>query len=678
MMPRGRRSRTAAQTAVAAAVLMLAMTSGADAADSDREGATALLVPDALSLQSSPGMSRNGPVPAIVVDQFGYLPASRKIAVIRDPVVGYDSVARFTPGGRMALVDAASGAVMKTADVVLWNQGQVDPRSGDRAWWFDFSDVKRPGRYVVVDLDRGLRSADFKIAEDVYRDVLKHAVRMLFYQRAGSAKLPEHAGAAWADRASHLGPGQDAQSRPWPAAFPGSSPPVRDLRGGWYDAGDYNKYTTWTARNILVLLSAYSESPAAFGDDTEIPESGNGNPDLLDEVRWGLEWLVRMQAEDGSVLCVQALAGGSPPSAATGPSFYGPPTTAATLSTAAAFARASLIYRSLSDASSRSFGEDLAERARRAWQWAEQNPGILYYNNDEARQPGSKGLAHGQQELSERDRRLARFEAALYLHEATGDADLRVAAVADVDAMIPAYAPTLWEVDTHDALLRLAGTAAVAEQVSHRIRSWFLGHAGAEARTFAVDLDRTDPYRAPIPDYTWGSNKAKAMQGRVMMLVANYAEDQEVRTAARAAALDYVHYIHGVNPLGLVYLTNMGRAGAAHSANTMFHAWFAKRTRWESTGGGRPGPPPGFLVGGPNPSFGRDGCCTRDAGKPACWSSAANAICALNFHPPMGQPPAKSYLQFNDNWPANSWEVTEPSTGYQVYFIRLLSAFVGR
>lgn len=672
------RLRQSLVVAIMAAMLGVAAVGVSDAAGQGSDGAARRGIVDVLKLKSSLGAGPNGPIPAIVIDQFGYLPASRKIAVARDPVVGYDNAARYTPGTRMALVDTASGAVLTSADVVAWNQGQTDPRSGDRAWWFDFSQITRPGRYVVVDLDNGIRSPEFKIAEDVYRDVLKHAARMFFYQRAGIEKSPAHAGAAWADRASHLGAGQDAQSRPWPGAFRGASPPARDLRGGWYDAGDYNKYTTWTARYILVLLTAYSENPGAFGDDTTIPESGNGIPDLLDEIRWGLEWLARMQGGDGSVLCVQNVATGSPPSAASGPSSYGPPTTSATLSTAAAFAFASRIYGALSDASSKAFSEDLARRAQQAWQWAQQNPAVLYYNNDEARQPGSKGLAHGQQELSERDRRLAGFEAALYLYELTGDPAFRSVAEAGVEGLLPAHAPTLWEVDTHDALLRLASTAGVTPEVSAKIRSWFLRHAAPAAGTFATDLSRTDPYRAPISDYTWGSNKAKAMQGRVLLLAARHSDDPRTQAAARAAALDYVHYIHGVNPLGLVYLTNMASAGASHSAGTMFHAWFAKRTRWESTGGGRAGPPPGFLVGGPNPAFGRDGCCTRDAGKPACWSPAANAVCASSLRPPIGQPPAKSYLQFNDNWPANSWEVTEPSGSYQVHFIRLLSAFVGR
>ena len=75
---------------------------------------------------------------------------------------------------------------------------------------------------------------------------------------------------------------------------------VRDVSQGWYDAGDYGKYTPFAAGPIVDLLDAYGSFPFVFGDDTNIPESGNGRPDLLDEVKWELDWLLKMQdAESG-------------------------------------------------------------------------------------------------------------------------------------------------------------------------------------------------------------------------------------------------------------------------------------------------------------------------------------------------------------------------------------------
>jgi hypothetical protein len=107
-----------------------------------------------------------------------------------------------------------------------------------------------------------------------------------------------------------------------------------------------------------------------------------------------------------------------------------------------------------------------------------------------------------------------------------------------------------------------------------------------------------DAYLSPIKDYTWGSNQSKLQQARLYQLLALYDNDAAAAAEADAAAMGYLHYIHGVNPLGLVYLTNMKSAGASHSATTMFHNWFGHGTRWERTSDSTPGPPPGYLVGG--------------------------------------------------------------------------------
>jgi endoglucanase len=151
---------------------------------------------------------------------------------------------------------------------------------------------------------------------------------MYFHQRAGFKKTAETAGSDWADAASHMGPGQDPQTCPWQSRRQLSNSEasqIKDLHGGWFDTGDYNKYTSWTAHNAIVLLRAYSENPTAFRDDSGIAESGNGVPDILDESQMALDWLARMQNNDGSLPCVQGLDQASPPSPATGPSYYAPP-----------------------------------------------------------------------------------------------------------------------------------------------------------------------------------------------------------------------------------------------------------------------------------------------------------------------------------------------------------------
>lgn len=615
----------------------------------------------------------NGPIPAIVVDQFGYPTRASKVAVIRDPQVGYDNTAQFTPGTSYAVVRQPTGEIVKRGVPTAWSGGITDDESGDKVWWFDFSDVTTPGTYTVVDVDKVARSVEFAIDDHVYRDVLKHAVRMYFYQRAGFEKTPATAGAEWADAASHLGPWQDPQTRPWStrhARIDGSQ--VRDLRGGWFDAGDYNKYTNWTARNVVVLLRAYSENPDAFSDDSGIAESGNGVPDILDEVRWALDWLVRMQNADGSLLCVQGLAHASPPSAATGPSYYGPATTASSLTGAAAFAYASTIYSARPEAALQALSKELTARATRAWDWATAHPNVLYHNNDDSKQPGSKGLAAGQQEMDDSQRLFAKFEAAVYLYELTGDSSYKNFVEANYISIIPNHGPTQWDADRQEALIYYMRLPRISAQVQSEILKRFVSAATKNADQLPMVTGNQDPYRAPIKDYTWGSNQSKTLQARLCQLLATCSDDAAIAASANSAALGYIHYIHGVNPLGLVYLTNMKSAGAEHSASTIFHHWFTHGSpRWSKVTVTTPGPPPGYLVGGPNPHYSMDACCAA-----GFFCRLANPSCRNNLAPPLGQPAMKSYRQFNEGWPVNSWEITEPSTGYQASYIRALAPYV--
>ncbi|HTF82526.1 MAG TPA: cellulase N-terminal Ig-like domain-containing protein, partial [Cytophagales bacterium] len=151
--------------------------------------------------------------PFIVVDQFGYLPNSNKVAVVRDPQVGYDAAQNFTPGTTLDLKDATTNQTVFSAAPRVWNAGNTDAVSGDKAWWFDFSAFRVPGSYYVLDPSQNARSATFLISDTVYQNVLKAAVRTFFYQRAGFAKTTPFAEAGWTDGASHLGPLQDKNCR---------------------------------------------------------------------------------------------------------------------------------------------------------------------------------------------------------------------------------------------------------------------------------------------------------------------------------------------------------------------------------------------------------------------------------------------------------------------------------
>lgn len=604
--------------------------------------------------------------PPIIVDQFGYLPALDKIAVIKDPKIGFDARLSFSPGNRYAVINRATGQAVFTGQPKPWKNGKVDEASGDRIWHFDFSDVRVPGRYVIRDLERRVDSYEFEISPSVYTPILKTAFRTMYLQRAGFEKREPFAPRGFADKASHLGRGQDPQARLFNRMKDAST--ERDLRGGWYDAGDYNKYTSWTANYVVSLLGAYLENPRVWSDDFGIPESGNGTPDILDEVKWGLDWLERMQNQDGAMLSVMSLAAGAPPSSAKGPSRYGPPNSSATVSSAGAFAMAAKVYRRVPGFEGHA--TRYKSRADKAWRWVEANPRVTFWNNDP--RSNSEGLAAGQQEV-EADRMANKtLVAAVHMSAMTGDpyfAPVIEKLYAKVKPMNP-DTPNGYEGSMAFDLLYYARQPSTPKRFAAQIKRDYETDLLGGYNAWPVVAGEDDPYGAYVDGYWWGSNSIKAHRGEV------YTQAIHARVGARPrldylnAAAGYVHYLHGVNPLNKVYLSNMGGLGAENSVTQLYHNWFEDGSSWDEVGRSRYGPAPGFLVGGPNESYARDDCC-----KTVCGGYGAK-LCKIPVKsPPTGQPPAKAYADFNEGWPLNSWEVTENSNGYQIAYIRLLSKF---
>ncbi|MBE0654121.1 MAG: glycoside hydrolase family 9 protein, partial [Bacteroidales bacterium] len=186
-------------------------------------------------------------------------------------------------------------------------------------------------------------------------------------------------------------------------------------------------------------------------------------------------------------------------------------------------------------------------------------------------------------------------------------------------------------------------------------------------------IGNRDPYKAYIKDYTWGSNSVKSAQGNMFYYLIALDIPGVDSIVCSDAAMTYIHYIHGVNPLNFVYLSNMYKFGAENGVNEFYHSWFSNgSSKWDRVGKSTYGPAPGYLTGGPNPFYDWDGCCPS-----GCGSASNNSICTSeSVSPPKDQPQQKSYKDFNTSWPLNSWSVTENSCGYQVRYIRLLSKFV--
>ena len=586
----------------------------------------------------------------VVVDPIGYRVRAEKVCVLRQPIEGWDSPDSWQPGLQLEVREAASGAVAFSGSPAMWNGGQTHAQSGDRVWWFDFSSLEEEGTYQVVDVASGAASEPFVIARDPYKEALEYALRVFYTQRCGTPKGPTDSGTDWQDGACHLHAEQDLDCRPVLSPTAGSG---LDLHGGWHDAGDYNKYINYADDALHDLLSAYAERPAIWGDDLGIPESGNGVPDILDEVRWELEWLRRMQRPDGSVLhkvSVEDWTLPSPPSSDIAPRRYAEPTASATASACAVYARAAMIYFEVDP----DYGADLARCALDAWSWLEANPSPSAYDN--------AGFTSSPCEDDAYRQGMNRVSAAAYLFDMTGGAAYRDYvdanyANAHLFTWNHAY---LWEATIQEGLLFYARHDDATPAVADHIRETFLGSMLGGSNLGRVQSEE-DAYRAPLgdTDMTWGSNRSKCEQGLMYIACQELGLEPGSAAAWLNAAEGFIHYVHGLNPNATCYLTNYEVLGAERSVQESYHGWFSHGSIWDNDNLTAYGPPPGYLVGGANPLYQHD---SSYSGPPLV--------------PPLNQPAQKSFRDWNTSWPENSWEITECHIPYQAAYIRLVSRFV--
>lgn len=602
----------------------------------------------------------------IVVDQFGYQPGLAKVAVLARRELGWNTGEPYEPGKQLEVKKWTDGSTVFKGPAVAWKDGALDERSGDRGSWFDFSSVREPGLYYVFDAQNGVRSYPFEIGADVYRRVLKTAVRMYYFNRANFAKVAPYSCVGkrcWSLSVDYTGPGQDREAR---SVRERENPKTaRDLSGGWWDAGDTNKYVTFSGNAVHPLLTAYEEHSSAFGDDFGIPESGNGTPDLIDEIMIEVSWLEKMQAADlkgGALLKVGIVDYGEPrPDESKLKRFYYPGAcSSATIVVAGEFAHAALVLRGLPGRTQDT--ARLTKRAIDAWNFYHANP------KSDACDDGTIKSGDADAQLSDQDR--AAVVAAVYLFALTDDAQYDDYVKKNYGSLRP-FQEDRWSVydpTQGDALLRYAGLPKADSATKNAII------ARKKSLAESVDVFRFRPeadlYRAYMraDSYHWGSNNARAGYGNTNYdLVAYGLASPEQRDNFIERAAGILHSFHGVNPMQLVYLTNMYADGGDACADETFHAWFRdKDPRFDNARTSVLGPAPGYVTGGPNKQY----CEGQDPNQFACARS-----------PIRDQPPEKAYLDSNTGWEPSdpydkSWELTEAGIYYQASYVRLLSKFV--
>ncbi|MDQ3021647.1 MAG: glycoside hydrolase family 9 protein [Bacteroidota bacterium] len=601
----------------------------------------------------------------IKIDQFGYRTADKKIAVISNPITGYNNTSPFIPGNNYQIRRWSDDAVIFSGTITAWNGGATQTQSGDKVWWFDFSSVTSTGAYYVFDVTKNVGSYQFVIGDDIYLSTLKQTMRVFYYQRCGTPKASPYAGTGWTDAACHTGSLQDLECRLYNNNTPSTS---KNLSGGWHDAGDYNKYVNFTFEPVMDLLLAYKENASMWGDDYNIPESGDGIPDILNEVKYELDWLLKMQNVNGSVLSIVGVTNfgsGSPPSADHNQRLYGPATTSATFTASALFAIGAIQFNSIGQTA---FANILQTASVNAWNWASANPGITFYN--------SGIIGAGEQEVGTYETLVRQMAASVFLFAHTGNAAYKTFFENNYNQMhlIQWNFAYPFENGTQNMMLYYASLAGASSSVSSAIKNAYSNSMKTNnADNLPAYLNKSDAYRAYLSNqnYTWGSNTTKGRQGIMFNNMIVYDLDSANKSNYREAAMGFINYFNGINPTAFCYLTNMGSYGAENSINEIYHAWFEDGSAlWDRVGTSVYGPPPGFVSGGPNPYYSLDGCCPSGCG-------SGNSLCTPSLvTPPLGQPIQKSYKDWNTSWPQNSWTITEPAIYTQAAYARLISQFV--
>ncbi|MBV6479528.1 MAG: hypothetical protein HGGPFJEG_02312 [Ignavibacteria bacterium] len=590
----------------------------------------------------------------IKVDQFGYRTEDRKIAVISNPVIGYNNNNPFTPGNNYQVRRFSDDVLVYSGTITAWNGGVTQSQSGDKVWWFEFTALNTPGNYYVYDVLNNVRSYQFQISDSIHSDILKQALRVFYYQRCGTSKSSPYAEFPWTDDECHIGNLQDIDCRLYNNNNPSTS---KNLSGGWHDAGDYNKYVNFTFEPMIDLLLGYEENPLVWKDNYNIPESGNGIPDVLDEVRYELEWLLKMQNANGSVLCIVGVrnyAIGSPPSADLAQRIYGPATTSASFTASALFALGAIQFNSIGQTA---FANTLQTASINAYNWAVANPSVNFYN--------SGLIGAGEQETDQYGTLSRKMAASAFLFKLTGNSQYKTFFENNYTQMhlIQWTYAYPFESAQQDIMLYYASIPGVSPSVSIAIRNAYKSSMNNSSENLPAYINNTDAYRAYLTDqnYTWGSNTTKAREGNMFYNMIHYKLDTTNNSNYRNAGLGYLNYFNGINPTAYCYLTNMSNFGSENSISRIYHAWFSDTVNL---------PPPCYLSGGPNPYYSLDGCCPSGCG-------SYNSLCNTSLvTPPLNQPKQKSYKDWNISWPQNSWTVTEPAIYTQAAYARLVSQFV--
>lgn len=525
-------------------------------------------------------------------NQVGFLTNGQKQIVITD-AAGKDVVFKDESGKAVLTVTAP--------DLAFWGP------ANDSVSLVDFSKLTTAGTYQAY---VGNEAVGFPIIikDNAYEDVAKASLKFFYFQRASTELTEEYAG-IYARAAGHPDTSvmyYDGLGKDPAATFNGSK--------GWYDAGDFGKYIVNSGITTYTLLQLYKLNQNYFKTlDLNIPESKNEVPDILDEIRWNLEWMLTMQDDDGGVfhkLTTKNFAGTVMPEKAVNQRYAIGKSVTATFNFVSVMAEAATIYRDFD----KDFAEKCIKAAQKAYNWGLGHPYDFYA------QPRGVGTGTYIDDYATDEQ----YWAAVEMHLATQNENY----LKSVDHI--KYNKGRAELQSWSSTFMLPAFTIVSNPNS------FSSELVDTAKTVIDQLAKSyvqqlknNGYGVVMrnSDFFWGSNSVAANKGMVLI----YAYITSMDSTYLNAAIGLLDYLLGRNPLDVSYLTGFGVNPVMNPHHRI------------SSADGIEAPVPGMLSGGPNASPSDISACKghnyKNAAAPALsfydnnCSYASNEV-AINWNAP--------------------------------------------
>ena len=485
----------------------------------------------------------------IRLNQLGYFPKANKIV----SVVGENSVAAFS------IINLATGKeVSATTNIGKLKKSEL---CGGPVQQIGFAGVEQVGHYQIK-LDNGLYSHPFEIGTQLYDEVLPVVAKSYYYQRVG-LEITEEYGGQWARTAGHLD--QEVLYHE-STGKTGSTSSAK----GWYDAGDFGKYISNGSFAAGQLLHTFERYPNLYLDGSlNIPESGNGVNDLLDEIKYETDWIATMQDDDGGVfhkLTTKRFSGSIMPHEGDKPRYILSKSATATFDFAALLAKMARHYQ---NHDSETTDKWLAQ-AKNAYKWGQNNASVHFLNPSD--------VVTGQ--YGDEDSSEEQFWAAAELYVTTGEQEY----LDFVSNNLPDLSYTYG--DGWKSFMRFFGVGSLLNEdvdIPAELRKDLTNRLVSSADDLTNRVQTFD-YQQGVNDFQWASNSDVQNVAFVIAEAHRISPKQDYADAV----LSSLNYIFGHNGTGYSMITGIGDK----SPMNVHHR--------QSEADDIVEPIPGFVCGGPN------------------------------------------------------------------------------